>query len=239
MTASHSLRQFSLAPHVRACACDGQVILLDLLHNRYLGVSAETATALAVQVNGWPVGPAVSELPISQDDQRIQRLLSQGLLTHESRGMRSEATLEIPTQSIDLDDIEVCRSIEAQAVLNFMKSAAIAAWWMRFRTLNSIVHIVTERRRRLATPHSESLHAMKSRAVVYDRLRPLVFSARERCLHDSLTLTCFLASDKLLPRWVVGVKTGPFGAHSWVQCGCTVLNDQHDYIRRFQPILVV
>lgn len=239
MPASPSFRQFSLAPHVRACASDGQVILLDLLHNRYLGVSAETATALAVQVNGWPVEPAPSEPPISHDDQRIQRLLSQGLLTQEARGMRSEATVEIPTQSIDLGDIEVGMSIEAHAVLSFMKSAAIAACWMRFRTLNSIVHTVTERRRRLTAPQSESLHAMKSRVVVYDRLRPLVFSARDQCLHDSLTLTCFLASDKLLPRWVVGVKTGPFGAHSWVQCGCTVLNDQHDYIRRFQPILVV
>jgi hypothetical protein len=35
------------------------------------------------------------------------------------------------------------------------------------------------------------------------------------------------------------VTTRPFGAHSWVQDGTMVLNDQHEHVRGFRPILVV
>ena len=80
---------------------------------------------------------------------------------------------------------------------------------------------------------------MRPALLAYETLRPFVFTAREKCLLDSLALVMFLAKDGLLPRWVIGVRTGPFGAHSWVQCGTTVLNDQHEYVRQFRPILVV
>jgi hypothetical protein len=76
-------------------------------------------------------------------------------------------------------------------------------------------------------------------ALTFERLRPLAFSARDRCLHDSLALVLFLFAEGLSARWVIGVKTNPFGAHSWVQSGRTVLNDQHEYVRAFRPILVV
>ena len=79
-----------------------------------------------------------------------------------------------------------------------------------------------------------------ARAIAaYETLRPFVFTARDKCLQDSLALIGFLASEGLFPHWVIGVKTRPFGAHSWVQLGPTVLNDHHDHVRQFVPILVV
>jgi hypothetical protein len=70
-------------------------------------------------------------------------------------------------------------------------------------------------------------------------MRPLVITSHDKCLHDSLTLLRFLAAEKLYPSWVVGVRTRPFAAHSWVQSGDLVLNDTHEYVRGFTPILVV
>jgi hypothetical protein len=67
----------------------------------------------------------------------------------------------------------------------------------------------------------------------------LLFTAHDRCLHDSLTLVRFLATKRLFPRWVIGVRTRPFAAHSWVQSGPTVLNDVHEHARDYRPILVV
>jgi len=67
----------------------------------------------------------------------------------------------------------------------------------------------------------------------------LLFTSRDHCLFDSLALLNFLALDGLSAHWVIGVKVQPFGAHSWLQQGSTVLNDQHDRVRRFTPILVV
>lgn len=75
--------------------------------------------------------------------------------------------------------------------------------------------------------------------AAYEKLRPLAYTARERCLYDSLALLNFLAGEGLFPTWVIGVRTRPFGAHSWLQSGPVVLNDLHDHVRRFRPILVV
>lgn len=70
-------------------------------------------------------------------------------------------------------------------------------------------------------------------------MRPLVITSHDKCLHDSLTLVHFLASEHFYPQWVIGVRTRPFAAHSWVQAGPLVLNDVHEYVRGFTPILVV
>ena len=83
------------------------------------------------------------------------------------------------------------------------------------------------------------LDRMKQYAATYERLRPLLLTANEKCLFDSLAMMGFLADQDLYPRWIIGVKTRPFGAHSWVQAGSTVLNDQHEYVRQFRPILAV
>jgi len=89
------------------------------------------------------------------------------------------------------------------------------------------------------TGHGVDLPRLRAALVTYEKLRPLVFTARDQCLFDSLALMNFLADECLFPRWVVGVKTSPFRAHSWVQFGDTVLNDQHENVRRFRSILVV
>jgi len=105
----------------------------------------------------------------------------------------------------------------------------------------SIAQAVASRRAhlepRIARP--ASVDTMRAAVAAYEKLRPLVFTARDRCLHDSLALVGFLAAEGMFPRWVIGVQTQPFGAHSWVQCGGTVLNDHPDRVRRFRPILVL
>ncbi|RZI56887.1 MAG: lasso peptide biosynthesis B2 protein [Rubrivivax sp.] len=150
--------------------------------------------------------------------------------------------------------------ISALRLARFAWSTAVSACWLRFFSLHTVVRRVTERLAPLPIGETESCtasgskhgthrldaldtkpmsEAMRSALVAFDRLRPLAFTARDRCLHDSLALTMFLASEGHRARWVIGVKLSPFGAHSWVQYGRTVLNDQHDYVRAFRPILVV
>jgi hypothetical protein len=73
----------------------------------------------------------------------------------------------------------------------------------------------------------------------YMRLRPFLFTAHDKCLLDSLTLIRFLARRRMFPAWVIGVRTRPFAAHSWVQSAGLVLNDVHEHVRSYTPILVV
>lgn len=106
--------------------------------------------------------------------------------------------------------------------------------------MHAIARAVAARRARADASNHAISHAQLHRTMAtYDRLRPLVFTARDQCLFDSLVLINFLAGKGLFPRWIVGVKASPFRAHSWVQWGDLVLNDQHQNVQRFKPILIV
>jgi len=37
----------------------------------------------------------------------------------------------------------------------------------------------------------------------------------------------------------IAVRTGPFGAHAWVQVGDAIVNDSVDNVRDFTPIRLV
>ena len=232
-----------LAPHVRACESDGQVILLDLRNSRYLGIGRPQSCALADRVQGWPRSPGQAPECASsaQVSQLEASLLARGLLTDRPFNNLTHAPVEVPTTSFDTDQHTVETGIGAARLTRFLWTAAATSLRLRFRSLQAIVTTVQCRRDRgqVCPSTAGSLDEMKTGTARYDRLRPFVFSARENCLHDSLALVDFLAAEGLFPQWVIGVKTRPFGAHSWVQAGSTVLNDQHETVRQFRPILVV
>lgn len=236
-------RRLKLAPHVRACVDDQQVILLDLRRSKYLGIAGPQSCALADQIGGWPRNPdwVVDCVNSVASSALTQRLLSQGMVTDTPSERLPDATVEEATSSLDFETSAAGSKISVRRVGRFFHSAAVAALWMRCMSLQSIASAVSTRRERLqhAALDSGAPDAMWSSAAAYERLRPLAMSAQDKCLHDSLALISFLALEGAFPRWVIGVKTRPFGAHSWVQSGGTVLNDQHENVRRFRPILVV
>lgn len=236
-------QRLRLAPHVRACASDGQVILLDLRNSQYLGVGSPQSGALVDRVDGWPrdLGPICDSATSTMADQLVASLLARGLLTHTSSKRPPHATVGEVTASLDAEDESPNVDIGARRLARFFRSALVTTWWMRCRSLQAIATSVQERRDRLqrSDPDLSALDSARAGTAAYERLRPFVLTTHENCLRDSLALVGFLASEGVFPHWVVGVKTRPFGAHSWVQMGSTVLNDQHGTVRQFRPILVV
>lgn len=71
------------------------------------------------------------------------------------------------------------------------------------------------------------------------RIRPFVYSSRDKCLYDCLVLLEFLAHFELFPTLIIGVTTFPFRAHCWLQYGPLVLTDYVEHTRAYTPILVV
>ena len=235
--------QLSLAPHVRACHVDGQVILLDLRRNQYVGVGGRHMRALEEQVKDWPVMPvsSVADADAAATGALKQRLLTQGLLTSHPSKRRNDSAVEEATSTLDFEGVPTHSIVNARRIGRFLQSVAVTSLRLRFRSLHGIEKTLTARRARhqAALADGASREAVFSVAAVYDTLRPFALTARDKCLQDSLALIDFMASERLFPRWVIGVKTRPFAAHSWVQCGGAVLNDQHEHVRRFRPILVV
>lgn len=231
-----------LADHVRACQVGAQVVLLDLRHGRYIGVGGRPLQLLGAAIDGWPAGEVAAQAPTFAPEvaRLLQPLLAQGLLTQHASERPPVIDIEEPARSFDVHDAMAATRTRVCDLRRFLQAAAVASLWLRWRSMNAIVNAVAARR---PGPdpncHGVDLPRLRAAMVSYEKLRPLVFTARDQCLFDSLALMNFLAGERLFPRWVVGVKTSPFRAHSWVQFGGTVLNDQYENVRRFRSILVV
>ncbi|MDY0749100.1 lasso peptide biosynthesis B2 protein [Paucibacter sp. R3-3] len=243
-----------LASHVRARECGRQVVLLDLRKNRYVGVGPAVSSALSRCVHGWPSVTALAGVNVSSTvpmDIRstIRRFESEGLLSPTSPqcALIDSTAIAIGDAQASLDFEDLSTEVEASArrVMHFLRGSALTAWKLRYQSLETIARAVSERRRRIGAHDSSPLPksaaptaAIRSGAIAYERLRPYLLTARERCLFDSMSMLEFLAAEGLFPHLIIGVKTAPFGAHAWVQCGPMVLNDQHARVRQFRPILV-
>ena len=230
-----------VAPHIRLCPIDDQVIVLDLLNSRYAGIARAPFAALSVQL-GWPQD--VAPISTSRDPAPlIDSLLSRGWLVRSTVAHANpptetqlpEATRTLPGQGPATHPVVTFRR-----ALRCLRSSLAASWRLRHRSLLAAVDAVTRRQEALRQPREASSHGeLIDAASAYLGIRPLLFSARDRCLHDSLTLVTFLAAEQIPARWVIGVRIRPFAAHSWVQHDGLVLNDQHERVRAYRPILVV
>jgi hypothetical protein len=110
---------------------------------------------------------------------------------------------------------------------------------LRWRPIASVVAKVKSRKPRCGAAQTLDLGAACKLVATFVHLRPLLFTTRDACLADSLSLVKFLSYYGIFPTWVFGVQTGPFAAHCWVQEGELVFNDTPDHVRRFTPILAI
>ena len=239
-----SSHRLAVAPHVRLCAIDEQVILLDLRMNRYVGLGGAALGRLASLVEGWPLQPLHDAADVGDTAIRalVEPLVARGWLIddsgHGSADILPSVRLPQAARTVDEDSDAPTTAAGAMRTLRLLKGAMSASWGLRRRSLLANAQQVAERRLRMQNADDAQGHIVNV-VSAYLRLRPLLFTARDRCLHDSLTLVTFLAGERISAHWVIGVRISPFAAHSWVQHDDVVLNDQHERVRAYRPILVV
>lgn len=227
-----------LADHLRACIAGEQLVLLDLDRNRYFSLSGRHAELVIKATR--PANTAEQSRPAPGDQALIEPLLRHRILSSEpATPPVRRAPYVAALSTVDSQRTTQAR-IRTVDVIRFLFALALASLWLRFRSLQGIAHSVQVlQRRSLDSAASDHARRLARAVAVFDQLRPLAFTAREKCLYDSLALVTFLALKGLDARWVIGVSTRPFRAHSWVQDRGEVLNDLHENVRRFTPILVV
>jgi hypothetical protein len=232
---------FRLADHVRACAMSDQIVLLDLRHSRYLALGLRQWEVLNGTRNLMPAGQrhGCHPDPASETERLAAPLLRQRILTRAMTRGQTGASAQPPEASLDVRGVMPFSAIGAGRVWRFAAAACWAAAALRLRSLSFSVDRVAKRAARLHHPQANDPTRLRDAVAAFDTLRPLLFTSRDKCLYDSLTLVSFLAGEGLAAQWVIGVKTRPFAAHSWVQAGTVVLNDLHEHVRSFRPILVV
>jgi hypothetical protein len=233
------MAQYYLAHHVSWCRTEDGVVLLDLRRGRYLGLDHQGASLIDSIT-------ASSAAPMSDSDgcpadqpALIKHLLSAGLLTSQAAcGTTAQPAIE-PAQTAAFNvATKVAPHIRAHHVVNFLRALVTARLAVKRWSLERMVHRARARRATGDTGVAQTTVVLEL-TTVYHYLRACAFTAKEACLFDSLVLLEFLGRYQLFPRWIFGIKTQPFGAHSWLQYGTIALNDAAEHTRLFVPILVI
>ena len=233
---------YYLPQHVYACRTDEGVIFLDAKRDRYLGLGGAGVAALPDFISNWAehrCGAASAQTSISHGElQRLaDSLIERGLLRRCSGEESPKRRSSAPPLTMDLPRglTEAHEPVRPLDVFNFTIACVEALWLLQRLPLEAIASRVT------AARHDEkSLEPVEVfvRVQAFRRLRRLFFSEKDRCLLNSLALVLFLRRYGHFPLFVIGVKTRPFAAHSWVQHDQILLEGNPASVCHFTPILV-
>jgi hypothetical protein len=172
----------------------------------------------------------------------LEQMIAQRLLVTDPSLGKEAAPIAAYRAKVALVEPEL--HTRAQATMGhfwrLLRAYAAAKWSLKRYPIKAVVEGVRLRKKRssAATPALE-IDTVRSLVAGFIYLRPLLYTAHNACLLDSLALTRYLASYGVFTDWVFGVKTDPFHAHCWVQQGEYVFNDSPDHVGEFAPILVV
>jgi hypothetical protein len=169
-------------------------------------------------------------------------MLAARMLTTDADIGKEVSPVQVPAASEALvqPDLDWRPRITFADVVRFLWTAMLTSLAMRVFPLRSVMMRASKRKAEgLASAGPVDLALARRATEAFVRLRPLIFGAQDACLYDSLALTRFLSYYRQYPACVIGVQTGPFGAHCWVQEAGFIFNDAPEHVRRFTPIFVV
>lgn len=239
-------RRFWIARDVFVCAAQTAVVFLDLAGDKFTGVDYETAGSLSAAVN-WPTHVMDRIAPhytsTSPNPERLSELVAKGLLVttpSESATQCSHAyVLPLARSEISIG-AEFSAHISTLDIARFVYSCTLTRIELKRHALQSLASAVCRARQRFGSRTREVTRAeLSDRVGTFRRLRVYAFSAENQCLFHSLALFRFLSLCRIAPSWVIGVKTNPWGAHSWLQCGDCVLDDSPERTLKYDPILIL
>jgi Transglutaminase-like superfamily len=234
---------YYLCRHVYLSMTGDAGILMDLRDGSYIGVSPAQAGVLSRLVTGWPAPTRPPEdRTLKEVSGLVATLTQRGLITDDTsvgKEARPVALRAVEAQLVDRDVVE-SPHIRFHHLLNLLLVWLLSKVSLRLRSLGAVLRTEQKRKTRLTKPTSEAdLSTIRHLVNVFLHLRPFVYSHKDRCLFDSLVLIRFLARYHIFPQWVIGVKTDPFLAHSWVQLDQYSINGRPGFIQGFSPIVVI
>jgi hypothetical protein len=235
---------YLIPDHVYLCkTCDG-IVFLNLRDDKYIGVGGEELPHLQTLIPGWPVDQVPDTTPAMHERacHVATELHRAGLLTKDKATGKAACppTLQKGECSIFERSSDTHPHVSPALLIRLIYATLVVFGILKFQSLEWAVNRIRSRK------HARSQHVdlATSASVVtltrkFFRLRPLLYSSRNKCLFDCLVLLEFLSGFGSLPTLVFGVTTFPFKAHCWLQSGPLVLTDYCENTREHSPILVV
>ncbi len=222
---------YSLAAHCHLALVDDEIVVLDLLADRYSALDPQWTQAVLDVLAGRIETPRQIET--------VSQLCEGGVLTAQSAPPR-EAFVSLKTNSSLFDDLSLShRPSSILSVSTRLARASFACVMARraFRQTPIKELVSSGLSPKTGVWEKDQLSAAGGWTRAFEAVRPVLPYDRV-CLFDSFALKYLLNAEGLAPSWVFGVKLASFAAHCWLQCGDVVLNDELDHVRLYQPILV-
>jgi hypothetical protein len=236
-----------LPEHVFSCNTPDGLVLLDARRNRYHGLPHSHAKSLRAMVPNLPTDVSTREnqdaLTPSETLELVDTMIELNLL--QLVPPRSARPLDIklqPQRSLQAIGFgtEFDYRVGPDHLTRFVNAYTGALVDMHFKALFETVRRISDQRKHdpevTGIPTVEQLTRLVS---IFRRIRHHVFSGHGRCLLHSLTLIRFLSLFDVSATLVVGVRTSPWAAHSWVERDGYTLDATPEKVRMFTPILAV
>jgi Transglutaminase-like superfamily len=229
--------------HAYLCEFDDGAILLDLRSDTYLGIDVQHLSNLRACIGNWPDSDrsdrAVEHHDVSASESLLVDLLARGILTTTPTCRQSPPALN-PTTALTLSSSERTRSrIALTHIAQFSIALLVVMSRLRKNRFPALLDWLRQRQSSIHCGNSVPQEEIVERLASFLRLRIWCYTARQRCLFDSLVLTVYLTKAKIPCTFVIGVASKPFLAHSWVQIGHSVLNDTAEHAQDFKIILSI
>lgn len=231
------MSSYLLPPHVHFCQRGDAFVFLDLKQDDYTLVNGAAAAALRMLT-------LEHAQTLNSSDQNmhdaLRELLQGGLLTTAGNAGRTVAPTRVDIAIECLVEREALREARATPgqFLNFVAACTTAKLSLRWRKIEDTVMSIARRKQKHAAKQPFDEERARALTAVFLRLRSF-FPANYLCLFDSLALLEFLASYRIYPDWVFGVRLEPWAAHCWVQHGHRTFNEDAEEAVNYTPIMII
>ena len=226
--------RYSLPSHVHFCVTEGGAVFLDLRRDSYIGIGTAQIPAIRTLMNGSSEQPEHVEL--------VRSLLERGLITDRCEGSRPLAPPSLVPATAVLANVYEERKVHIKYhhVIAFISAYLKTSITLRCISLERVVARVRNRKSRYARNCSSFDYDHARELIdIFRVVRPWVYVPEGKCLFNSLVLAEFLSHYEIYPTWVIAVRTKPFRAHSWLQSGEFLFNDEPGFSGAYTPILSV
>jgi len=237
------MHKYFVSSRVHYCRLDDGIVMLDLKSGKYLSVGNEELTALAPIVDEWGALSSESCRAVTRESLDFaETLVAAGVFVRECPPSRSFSSAGYHcTAEVDWDPFNpASRKIRSIDVIRLLFAFVKSMILLRTRSLGTIFDSThTRKLRESAGSRAPTIDEAAELARLFRRMRPALFSAKYKCLLESLVLVEFLAQYKTFPSWIIGVRSRPFAAHSWVVYDGTLLTGNVDNTKAYAPLLSV
>ena len=232
-----------LARDVYACELPQGAVFLDLRSLKYFALEKNFLPVFPEVVRNWRSHCPVSKSPAfgtPSPSDLSQLLQSKGFLSHERQ--ISPYFTDLPRAVSACSPNWSLRTSYLSHLAMLMRVSRAYTTAKAALDSQTLCSLLARLARSKATPtyrHSRAIQDPTYLLTAFAKARAWLYTARDRCLIDSLVLTYVLRKYNVAAHFCIGVDLQPFSAHAWVQLGSLVIDDSVEHVLKFTPLVCV